>query len=51
MARKSKYNLVWMDLEMTGLDAEKEGVIEIATLVTDSDLNVLEEGPCFFERL
>ena len=46
MARKSKYNLVWMDLEMTGLDAEKEVIIEIATLVTDSELNILEEGPC-----
>lgn len=33
-------------MEMTGLDAEKEVVIEIATLVTDSELNVLEEGPC-----
>ena len=46
MARKSKYNLVWMDLEMTGLNAEKEVIIEIATLVTDSELNILEEGPC-----
>ena len=46
MARKSKYNLVWMDLEMTGLDAEKEVIIEVATLITDSELNVLEEGPC-----
>ncbi|HIB43197.1 MAG TPA: oligoribonuclease, partial [Nitrospina sp.] len=45
MARKSKYNLVWMDLEMTGLNAEKEVIIEIATLVTDSELNILEEGP------
>ena len=46
MARKSKYNLVWMDLEMTGLNAEKEVIIEVATLITDSELNVLEEGPC-----
>jgi oligoribonuclease len=46
MARKSKNNLVWMDLEMTGLDAGKEVIIEIATLITDSELNVLEEGPC-----
>ena len=35
-----------MDCEMTGLDVEKEVIIEIATLVTDSELNVLEEGPC-----
>ena len=46
MAKKSKYNLVWMDCEMTGLEVEKEVLIEIATLITDSELNVLEEGPC-----
>ena len=46
MAKKSKYNLVWMDCEMTGLDVEKEVLIEIATLITDSELNILEEGPC-----
>jgi oligoribonuclease len=46
MGKKSKYNLVWMDCEMTGLDVEKEVLIEIATLITDSELNVLEEGPC-----
>ncbi len=40
-------NLVWLDLEMTGLDAQKEGIIEIATIVTDSELNILEEGPVF----
>ncbi|MBI3626356.1 MAG: oligoribonuclease, partial [Candidatus Rokubacteria bacterium] len=39
-------NLVWMDLEMTGLDPEKDTILEIATLVTDSDLVVLQEGPC-----
>ncbi len=38
-------NLVWIDLEMTGLDLNKERIIEIATIVTDSDLNVLSEGP------
>lgn len=38
-------NLVWLDLEMTGLDPEKEVIIEIATIVTDSDLNILAEGP------
>lgn len=37
--------LVWIDLEMTGLDPEKERIIEIATIVTDSDLNTVEEGP------
>ncbi len=38
--------MVWMDLEMTGLDPDKELIIEIATLVTDGELNILEEGPC-----
>ena len=37
--------LVWMDLEMTGLDIEKESIIEIATIVTDEDLNIIAEGP------
>ena len=40
-----KTNLIWIDLEMTGLVPEKDIIIEIATIVTDSDLNVLEEGP------
>ena len=38
-------NLVWMDLEMTGLDPEKERIIEMATIITDSELNILAEGP------
>ena len=38
-------NLVWMDLEMTGLDPARERIIEIATIVTDSDLNTIAEGP------
>jgi oligoribonuclease len=38
-------NLIWIDLEMTGLDPQKERIIEIATVVTDSELNVLAEGP------
>ncbi len=37
--------LVWIDLEMTGLDPERHVVIEIATVITDGDLNVLAEGP------
>ncbi len=37
--------LVWMDLEMTGLDHEKEVIVEIATIVTDDHLNVVAEGP------
>lgn len=39
-------NLVWVDLEMTGLNPEKDKILEIATLITDKNLNVIEEGPC-----
>ena len=42
---QSKDNLIWIDLEMTGLNPDKERIIEIATLITDSQLNVLAEGP------
>ena len=42
---QSASNLVWVDLEMTGLDPDEDVVIEIATIVTDSDLNTLAEGP------
>ncbi|BDY06564.1 oligoribonuclease [Ferrimonas sp. YFM] len=38
-------NLIWIDLEMTGLDPEQHCIIEIATIVTDAQLNVLAEGP------
>ena len=38
-------NLVWIDLEMTGLDTQADHIIEIATVVTDAALNVLAEGP------
>ncbi|MDT0501893.1 MULTISPECIES: oligoribonuclease [unclassified Halomonas] len=37
--------LVWIDLEMTGLDPNRERIIEVATLVTDAELNVVAEGP------
>jgi oligoribonuclease len=40
-----KTNLIWIDLEMTGLDTFQDEIIEIATLVTDSQLNVIAEGP------
>lgn len=40
-----KNNLVWIDLEMTGLNPDTDKIIEIATIVTDSDLNILAEGP------
>lgn len=38
-------NLIWIDLEMTGLDTQKDYIIEIATVVTDAQLNILAEGP------
>lgn len=42
-----KTNLIWIDLEMTGLDPDKDRIIEIATVVTDKYLNILAEGPVF----
>lgn len=42
---KSDNNLIWIDLEMTGLDPKEHKIIEIATVVTDQNLNVLAEGP------
>ncbi|WP_452600473.1 oligoribonuclease [Rhodanobacter aciditrophus] len=41
----SEDNLIWIDLEMTGLEPETDTIIEIATIVTDKDLNVLGKGP------
>ncbi|WJW76325.1 oligoribonuclease [Thiohalobacter sp. IOR34] len=38
-------NLIWIDLEMTGLDTQTDSIIEIATIVTDAELNILAEGP------
>jgi oligoribonuclease len=41
----SPENLIWIDLEMTGLDTQSDSIIEIATVVTDSQLTILAEGP------
>ncbi len=43
--KPDKDNLIWIDLEMTGLDPFNDAIIEIATVVTDKELNILAEGP------
>ena len=43
-------NLVWIDMEMTGLRPEKDRILEIATIITDSQLNILAEGPVLAVR-
>ncbi|MFT3806192.1 oligoribonuclease [Arenimonas sp.] len=50
MSQSHPENLIWIDLEMTGLDPDADSIIEIATLVTDGQLNVLAEGPEFAIR-
>ncbi|MDY7578191.1 oligoribonuclease [Herbaspirillum sp. RTI4] len=46
-ARPNEFNLVWVDMEMTGLDPDNDRIIEVAVVVTDSELNILAEGPVF----
>lgn len=41
----NKDNMVWIDMEMTGLNPEKDRIIEVATIITDSQLHILAEGP------
>ncbi|NOQ65333.1 MAG: oligoribonuclease [Methyloprofundus sp.] len=45
MTKKNSENLIWLDLEMTGLDPDNDLIIEIATVITDKYLNVLATGP------
>jgi oligoribonuclease len=45
--RPNEFNLVWVDMEMTGLDPDNDRIIEVAVVVTDADLNVIAEGPVF----
>jgi oligoribonuclease len=45
--RPNEFNLVWVDMEMTGLDPDSDRIIEVACVVTDAELNVLAEGPVF----
>lgn len=42
---QNEHNLIWIDLEMTGLDPSTDVILEIATIITDSNLNTLAEGP------
>ncbi len=44
-AKTHRFNMVWIDMEMTGLDPVKDRIIEIASIVTDGQLNILAEGP------
>jgi oligoribonuclease len=46
-ARPNEFNLVWVDMEMTGLNPETDRIIEVAVVVTDPNLNILAEGPVF----
>jgi len=45
--QQDNQNLIWIDLEMTGLDPDHDHIIEIATIVTDKNLQILAEGPVF----
>jgi oligoribonuclease len=45
--RPNEFNLIWVDMEMTGLDPDTDRIIEVAVVVTDSNLNILAEGPVF----
>ena len=45
--RPNEFNLVWLDMEMTGLDPDTDRIIEVAVVVTDSELNIIGEGPVF----
>jgi len=42
---KNDTHLVWIDMEMSGLDPDNDRVLEVALVVTDKDLNLVEEGP------
>jgi len=45
MPETPEHRLIWIDLEMTGLDPDHDSILEIATVITDGDLNILAEGP------
>jgi oligoribonuclease len=45
--RPNEFNLIWLDMEMTGLEPDTDRIIEVAVVVTDMHLNVIAEGPVF----
>jgi oligoribonuclease len=47
MEHSKENRLIWIDLEMTGLDTTRDSILEVATLVTDNDLNELAQGPVY----
>ncbi len=47
IVRPNEFNLVWIDMEMTGLDPDNDRIIEVAAVVTDPELNILAQGPVF----
>lgn len=46
-SKKNQNNLIWLDMEMTGLSPENNVIIEVAVVITDGDLNILEESPSY----
>lgn len=46
-ASKSENNLIWLDMEMTGLSVEENVIIEVAVVITDSDLNIIAQSPSY----
>lgn len=50
MTEDKALRLIWIDLEMTGLDTDNDSILEIATIITDNELNELAEGPVFAVR-
>ncbi|QYF93929.1 oligoribonuclease [Massilia sp. PAMC28688] len=47
LQRPNEFNLIWVDMEMTGLDPDTDRIIEVAVVVTDMHLNIIAEGPVF----
>ncbi|MGI4846596.1 MAG: oligoribonuclease [Janthinobacterium lividum] len=47
IVRTNEFNLIWVDMEMTGLEPDTDSIIEVAVVITDPQLNILAEGPVF----